>query len=101
MFVDHIKGQLVVDDWIVFDASPSVGVLFRIIREELDNMLSRKTVGGGTHAVAAGAIPVQDGVESSGADTGRACNAPDANAHAQVAIAGIVDFLELAGGKLL
>eukprot|EP00040_Diaphanoeca_grandis_P018572 m.97718 g.97718 ORF g.97718 m.97718 type:complete len:1204 (+) comp27004_c0_seq2:178-3789(+) len=40
--VNHDKGRIVVDDWIVFLATPAIGVLFQLIRKELDVMLVNK-----------------------------------------------------------
>ena len=37
--VNHDKGTITVDGWIEFLSSPAIGVLFRLIREELDAIL--------------------------------------------------------------
>ena len=48
--VNHDKGTITVDGWIEFISSPAIGVLFRLIREELDAILLDRigdTSGGG------------------------------------------------------
>jgi hypothetical protein len=37
--VDHERGEVSVDCWIVFKTTPAVGVLCKLVREELNQML--------------------------------------------------------------
>jgi hypothetical protein len=42
----HDRSLVVVDRWIAFRATPAVGVLFRLVREELDAVLLRRVAEG-------------------------------------------------------
>jgi hypothetical protein len=66
----HDRSLVVVDRWIAFRATPAVGVLFRLVREELDAVLLRRVAEGPDDDDTVDGIGGDDGDAVSGAREG-------------------------------